>query len=301
MKVCVLMGGISEEREISIKSGKAVVNALKASGIDVLGLDVQGKENWLEQHLPDANVYFIALHGSFGEDGQIQSFLQSKGLAYTGSSPEASKIAMDKCLSKMKFQANNIPVPKGICIKKNTTATSLAGLNPPIVIKPSASGSSFGLSIVSSAEEAASAINKAFVFSETVIAEEFISGREITIGILGDKALTPIEIKPIGNLCFDHASKYTKGKTEYILPAGILEEEAQLAKKIALKAFNCIGCTGFGRVDIILGRDSSIKVLEINTIPGMTDLSLLPMAAGYEGIDFKGLCLDIIKQARSDC
>ncbi len=296
MKVCVLMGGVSEERDISIKSGTAVLDALMTLGMEANALDVKGEVEWIDKNLPQADVYFIALHGKFGEDGQIQGYLQEKGIAYTGSGPLASKIAMDKCLSRKAFQENGLPIAHGICLTKGQKA-ALNQIKLPAVVKPSSSGSSFGISIADNLNSLVDAIENAFKFSDRVLIEDFIKGKEITVGILNGQPLTPIEIRPVESAYFDLDAKYTKGKTEYIVPANISQGQASLVKDLAKQAFDCIGCRGFGRVDIILSGSKAV-LLEVNTIPGMTELSLLPMAAKADGIGFAELCKTIIQNAK---
>lgn len=303
-KIGVLMGGPSTEREVSLKSGKAVHEALKENGFDAVGIDIiNGKKQDNIRLIKSRKIScaFLALHGRFGEDGQIQRILETLKIPYTGSGVRASKLAMDKVSSRRIFEAAGLNVPGYKIINKSTYrqkkgAMILNGLDLPLVIKPATGGSSIGLSIIEKEVDLESALKSAFAFDDRVIVEEYIAGRELTAGILEDCALPVIEIVPKKKF-FDFEAKYTCGLTEYIVPAEIEERLAKKIKRTALTCHRLLGCLGFSRVDIILDKDNRVFVLEVNTIPGLTNTSLLPKAARIVGIEFNELCLKLIKSA----
>lgn len=299
-RVGVLMGGPSSERGISLKSGKAVLSALLESGVDALGIDIitdNAQENirLLQSH--NLNSVFIALHGRFGEDGTIQEILEKINLPYTASGVAASRLAMDKIGALGIFKDGGLAVPKSHFIDKSTYRKNRIYQNDlgfPLVVKPANHGSSIGLSLVESDEGVSAAIELAFQFDERIIIEEYIFGRELTVGVLAEAALPVIEIIP-KNKFFDFAAKYQAGLTDYIIPARLEEGIAGKVQQAALAAHKLLGCFGCSRTDIILGKDGSPYVLEVNTIPGMTATSLLPKAAKIIGIDFNRLCLKLLE------
>ena len=301
-KIGVLMGGPSTEREISLKSGKAVYEALRQLGLEVEAIDI--KTEGIEENISLIKSYkidcaFIALHGRFGEDGQIQDILDRLKVPYTGSGVEASKLSMDKVASLEVFEANGIKVPryKVLEMKSYNPDWKMHGdLGFPLVIKPATHGSSIGLSIVDGPEDLDKAVGLAFGFDSRVVVQEYISGREITVGILDERALPVIEIIPKKRF-FDFEAKYRLGMTDYIVPAQIEENIARKAQEIALSSHKLLGCFGCSRVDIILSKNDEVFVLEINTIPGLTNTSLLPKAAKTAGIEFNQLCLKLIELA----
>ncbi|MFH1354759.1 MAG: D-alanine--D-alanine ligase [Candidatus Omnitrophota bacterium] len=301
-KVGVLMGGPSSERKISLKSGKAVYCALKDANIDVALLDIKTdkiRENARLIRSHKLNCAFVALHGRFGEDGQIQSILENLKITYTGSGVAASKLAMDKAASRAIFKTYGLHVPKSLVIERSSyskSRKSLHSLGMPLVIKPVSHGSSIGLSIVREGKDLDKALDQAFVFDRKVIAEEYIEGRELTVGILGDYALPAVEIIP-KKLFFDFQAKYQPGMTSYIVPAKLDLNSARKIKQAALSAHLLLGCSGFSRTDIILSTDNLPYILEVNTIPGLTQTSLLPKAAKSVGIDFDQLCLRLVELA----
>lgn len=301
-KVGVLMGGPSTEREISLKSGKAVYEALKQLGLKVDTIDI--KTESIEENINLIKSYkidcaFIALHGRFGEDGQIQRILDTLKIPYTCSGVQASKLAMDKVASLGIFETNGLKVPRYRVLE-------IASYNPnwkiyndlgfPLVIKPATHGSSIGLSIVDDSKDLDKAVDLAFSFDPRVIVQEYIAGREITVGILDEKALPVIEIIPKKRF-FDFEAKYQVGMTDYIVPAQIEEAITKKAQEIAFSAHRLLGCSGCSRVDMILNKHNEVFVLEINTIPGLTSMSLLPKAAKIAGIEFDDLCLKLIRLA----
>jgi len=301
-KIGVLLGGPSSEREISLKSGKAVLEAFKALGLDVIAIDIKTdneEENIKLIKSSGINCAFIALHGYFGEDGGIQQVLEKLKLPYTGSGVSASRLAMDKIASRKIFEKNGLQVPKYRSIDKESCNEKLNFKNTfglPLVIKPAANGSSVGLSIIGKEEKLKEAIDLAFSFDDRVIVEEYIKGRELTVGVLDDLALPVIEIIP-KNMFFDFEAKYKPGMTDYVIPAQLEEGIAKNVKGAALASHKLLGCFGCSRVDIILDGHNRCFVLEVNTIPGFTSTSLLPKAAKTVGIEFSDLCLKLIKLA----
>ncbi|MBM3249253.1 MAG: D-alanine--D-alanine ligase [Candidatus Omnitrophica bacterium] len=295
-RIGVLMGGPSSEREISLKSGHAVEEALKGLGLDVTGIDIKSEDPESNKRLlrdHGINCAFLALHGRFGEDGAIQEILESLGLPYTGSGVKASRLAMDKIASLEIFRRAGLDVPRFEVVEKNKRPGFNSGLRLPLVIKPATHGSSIGLSIVEKREDLPQALDEAFIYDGRAVVQEYISGRELTVGILEEKALPVIEIIPKTGF-FDFQAKYQAGMTEYVVPAKLSDKDAERAQEAALHAHKLLGCFGCSRVDIILSGDSVPYILEINTIPGMTSTSLLPKAAKVTGIDFGGLCLRLL-------
>jgi D-alanine-D-alanine ligase len=301
-RIGVLMGGPSAEREISLQSGEAVYTALKDIGADVSKLDITSDSQRETHDLISNNnidIAFIALHGPFGEDGRIQNILQGLGMPYTGSGPRASFLAMDKIASRQIFVRLGLKVPASQFIDKNiyqNTDNLFAGF--PLVVKPATQGSSIGLSIVDNKEDLLKALDLAFQYDERVIVERYIGGREITVGILAEKPLPVIEIVP-KNRFFDFQAKYQKGLTDYIVPANLPAEVKRIAQRSALLAHKSLGCFGCSRVDMILDQNNKVVVLEVNTIPGLTQTSLLPKAAKVVGIEFPDLVLRLLELAHA--
>lgn len=293
-KVGVLAGGFSSEREISLKSGKAVFDALSSSGLNVVFVDVKGPD--IEEAV-DIDVAFIALHGRFGEDGTVQKILSERRIPYTGSGPEASRVALDKIASKDKFRAAGLLVADDMVIRRGDKI-SPDKVWCPCVVKPRFEGSSVGLSVVSSREDLEKALDDALKYDNDVLVEKFISGRELTVGILGEEALPVVEIIAAGGV-YDFVAKYKAGDTKYVVPAPIDEKIYKKAQEAGLRAHQAVGCHGLSRVDIRLADDGGLYVLEVNTIPGMTERSLLPMAAKAAGLDFAALCHRILQGAVS--
>jgi len=304
--VAVLLGGVSAERPVSIKSGHAVSAALKKAGLDVIEVDVKGDiEKLLDDTQSRCDAAFIALHGTFGEDGGIQRMLEARAIPYTGSGPEASKAAMDKQISKALFSEAEVPTPAGIVLSEPfepEAAKDLARtMGFPVVVKPVAQGSSKGVHIVRTEAEILPAMADAASFDDRVIVESFLPNAEFAVGILDDEPLPVIEIRyPCDT--FDYEAKYISNETEYILDppvGGELEREMQ---RIAVKAHNILGCKHFSRVDLRLDAENGPCVLEVNTIPGLTSHSLLPKAAAAAGISFVDLCKRMLAStsARTD-
>lgn len=301
LKVAVLMGGISRERDVSIESGRCVAEALKQAGVNVVAADVKpDKLDILEDNSID--VFFIALHGRWGEDGVLQEILESKGLIYTGSGPQASRLAFDKWESKKSFAAAGVATPDAILFDPNKDAEiedRIRRLGQKYVVKPLREGSTFGISIADNAEQAVAAARKCSAEFGDCMIEKFISGREITVSVLGKDALPILEIRTRGGF-YDYHAKYLDDKTEYLFDT--INNPALVAQiqKSAIDCFNSLGCRGVGRVDFIIGDDGRPYVLEINTIPGMTSHSLLPKAAAKTGISMSRLCLRIVEMALAD-
>ena len=302
-KITVLLGGPSSEREISIKSGTAVYEALLSLGLNVACIDVS--DNPIEQIRKEGGeIAFIALHGKFGEDGTIQAGLEQENIAYTGSGPEASRLAMDKIASRKIFQDAGIPVPEYVTVKEKWGQTlkkqyPFQESDPifPVVVKPNKEGSSIGMSVVKDIKDLSRAINKAFLYDDDIIIEEFIDGEDITVGILDDKPLPVVHIKPKHGV-YDFTAKYTEGMSEYIVPAKFKDNIIKEAQNLGLMAHNLLGCRCFSRVDMRLGKDNRVRVLEVNTIPGLTSTSLLPKAAKAIGVDFAQMCLKMVESAK---
>jgi D-alanine-D-alanine ligase len=295
MKVAVLMGGPSSEREISLKSGHAVFDALLDSEYQPVAIDVVDEwEEALTRIKP--SVAFIALHGKFGEDGTVQSILEDMKMLYTGSGVNASRLAIDKIASRKIFVKSGIPVPEYAITKKPSHKFNEKSIGFPMVVKPSLQGSSIGLTIIEDESQVSKAMDLAYVFDENIIIEKFIKGDELTVGILDEKPLPVIKIVP-NRKFYDFKAKYLSGQTEYLVPAPIDPSDYKKAQEIALAAHKALGCKDFSRVDIILGEDGKLRVLEVNSIPGLTATSLLPKSAAVIGLSFKDLCVKIIELA----
>ena len=296
-KIAVLMGGPGSEREVSLATAHGVSKSLRSLGIDVVEVDVRDENFALPK---DVDLAFITIHGTFGEDGQLQKILEDRGVRYTGDGVEGSRNAFDKILSKQKFLEHKVATPESEVID----ASQRPKISVPLVVKPPRQGSTVGVVIVKSESELDRAIKEAGKYDRKLLVETFVSGRELTIGILGDQALPIIEIIPKGGF-YDFNTKYpflnpTAGASaQHVCPADI---DATLTKKIqelALQAFRALGLTVYARVDVILSDAGEPFVLEANTIPGMTETSLLPEAAAVAGISYVDLCARIIALSRA--
>ncbi len=302
-RIGVLMGGPSSEREVSLLSGQAVFQHLRQLNPDVVAIDIKTEDSVQNTHLIKSqgiDCAFIALHGRFGEDGEIQKLLDDLKIPYTGSGVVASRLAMDKVASREIFSAHGLSVPQyEVCEKKaynKQAGFKCHHLQFPLVIKPATHGSSVGLSIIDKEEDLKIGLDLAFSFDERIIIEEYIKGKEVTVGILAEEPLPVIEIVPKKRF-FDYEAKYQPGMTEYKVPAQLEEGISRRVQEAALLAHKLLGCYGCCRVDIILSNDSIPFILEVNTIPGLTSTSLLPKAARLMGIDFTELCLKLIELA----
>ncbi len=299
-KIGILMGGFSSERAISLKSGSAVAAALKGLDYDIVILDFQNEFELIEKlHKDKFDCIFNALHGGFGEDGGVQKILDDLNIPYTGSGVRASLLAMDKIASREIFRKNGLPVPEYSVLNRDRRAAADSFLNFPLVVKPRHEGSSIGLSIVEDKKSFSAAAAEALKHDRVIIVEKYISGREITVGILEDHPLPVIEIIP-KNKFYDFQAKYTAGMTEYKVLSAASEDVLISAQADALRAHQLLGCRCFSRVDMIVDNDNRPLILEVNTIPGLTTTSLLPKAAAACGIGFGELCQKMILYALKD-
>jgi len=312
-KIGIFLGGTSSERDISLKSGAAVAAVLIKKGFKIEEIDLQSEkpdivEEIIRNHKID--IAFIAMHGRFGEDGGLQAILEGLKIPYVGSASFASMLAMNKIASRNIFKEYNIPVPPSISISKNYIYEGVPknfiidkifeeNLSFPLVIKPQTQGSSIGVYFVDKIQQLILALDLAFNYDENIVIEKRIIGRELTVAILDDRALEPIEIRPKSPF-FDFHAKYKKGMTEYVIPAPISEEVRKRIQYLSLKAHKVLGCRHFSRIDLMLDNDDNPFVLEVNTIPGFTQTSLVPMAAAYENISFSQLCLNLLELAQRD-
>lgn len=295
-KVAVMMGGKSAEREISLKSGAAVLSALQRAGVDAHAFDpsVEDLSALREQSI---DRVFIALHGRGGEDGTLQGALELMEIPYTGSGVLASALAMDKWRSKLVWQAAGIPVPEFSVITADSDFAAVEKkLGLPLFVKPANEGSSIGISKVKRRSDLPAAFAAAAKFDSVVLAERFLSGGEYTVGILGSRALPVIRIVPATEF-YDYESKYLRDDTEYRIPSGLSSDEEQALQQLAQRAFAVLGGRGWGRVDMMLDAAGKPYVLEINTSPGMTDHSLVPMAARAAGISFEQFVTGVLEGA----
>lgn len=295
-KIAVLLGGLSAERDVSLRTGKAVLNALENTGYRVTGIDV---DRSLPARLAEeqVEVAFIALHGRYGEDGIVQGLLEMLGIAYTGSGVQASSLAMDKITTKKILIHHGIPTPAFRMLYRGAEVDALVAdcTQYPLVVKPAREGSTIGITIARDEQALRAGIAEAFELDDHLLVEDFIQGAEVTVGVLDGTALPVIQVVPRSGF-YDYTSKYTPGQTEYVLPAPL---EAGLYGRIqqaAVEACAALGCRGAARVDFMV-RGQEFFCLEVNTIPGMTETSLLPKAAAHAGIDFPELAQRILEGA----
>ena len=305
-KIVVVMGGPSTEAEVSRRSGTAILEALKAKGYNAEGLELNPATFANDIKASGAEFVFNALHGKFGEDGIIQGTLEMMGIPYTGSGVMAAAVTMDKVATKRFFMAEGIPTPKAHTYfryefkKRDLTGEILQEFSVPVVVKASSQGSSIGVVIVEKAEELEAALSEAFKYDREVLVEEFIKGRELTVAVWGNEekqeALPIIEITTVTGR-YDYVTKYKVGASTHIIPAPLPEEVTKKVKEIAIRAFAVCGCSGMARGDFMLGEDNQPYVIEVNTIPGMTETSLVPDAGRAAGIEFPELCARILAMA----
>jgi D-alanine-D-alanine ligase len=304
-KVAVLMGGPSAEREISLISGKAVLAALRSRGVDAHAFD-PAERDLLEMRREKFARAFIALHGRFGEDGTVQGALEVLGIPYTGSGVMGSALSMDKWRTKLVWLASGIPTPRFVMLRATSDwAKVVETLGLPIIVKPAHEGSTIGLTKARAAADLPAAHALAAKFDELVIAEEFIAGEELTASILydagkrGEAALPLVRIvAPQGN--YDYRNKYFTDDVKYYCPSGVRAEVEDEIRAMAIKAFRVLGCRGWGRADVMLRPDGSFSFLEMNTSPGMTGHSLVPIAARATGLEYADLCVKILEGAALD-
>jgi len=286
-RLVVLKGGPSAERDVSLRSGTAAAEALREAGYEVREVTVDDASFVV----PDGtDLAFLALHGTFGEDGRVQEILATRGIPYTGANAAVSRVAFDKEKTKEKFRQHGVPTPEGQLVKGLEEIT----LPLPVFIKPNAQGSSVGTHLATSRQELVAALTDALKFDTAVLVERFIKGKELTVGVLGEQVLPIIEIHPLDGF-YDYTNKYTKGRTEYFCPAQLPAQITALIQQYARKAHRAIGDPVYSRIDFLLEDDVFPTCLEINTIPGMTATSLLPKAAAAVGITFPQLCRRIVE------
>jgi D-alanine-D-alanine ligase len=285
LNVTVMLGGPSSEREVSLRSGAAVAKALRSLGHTVHELDPR-EPSW--KLPPDTDIVFLALHGSYGEDGTVQQELEKLGVPYTGCGPEASRVAFDKVLTKKRCLATGVPTAR-FAVFDSPKAAWPAGWRPPVVLKPVRQGSSVGLQMVEHAGQWEASLAEAFRFDTEVLMEEKIAGREATVGILDDKPLPVAEVR-VKEGIFDYANKYTPGAAEHFCPAPFDPGLTARIQDAALGAFHAVGGRDYARVDVMVRPNGDPVVLEVNTLPGMTELSILPEAAAVAGLSYAQLC-----------
>jgi len=298
-KVAVMFGGTSAEREVSLKSGQAVFNALQAQGIDVHAFDPKFKP-LTDLQAEAFDRVFIVLHGRGGEDGTMQGALQLLGLPYTGSGVLGSALSMDKIRCKFLFSAHGLPTaPFAVAHKGEAIdyAEMLAKLNGKVMVKPANEGSSIGMSAAETAEQLQQALNLAFTYDDAVLVEQWISGREFTVSMLDGKALPVIEMRT-PRAFYDYEAKYQSNTTQYLCPAPIDAEQTLSLQQAAMAAFKAVDAKGWGRVDAMMDEQGNFFLLEVNTVPGMTEKSLVPMAAKAAGYSFEQLVAKILEQSR---
>lgn len=298
-KVAVLLGGKSAEREVSLDSGKAVLEALLRSGVNAESFDPQERS---VTELVNYDRAFIVLHGRGGEDGQIQGVLEWLNIPYTGTGVQGSAIGMDKVKTKQIWQGSALPTaPYRIISKDSNLNEVIESLGLPLIIKPVHEGSSVGMSKVEKAEDLAKAIEKATVHDAIVMAEKWITGREYTIAFLNGQALPVIRLQPPADVAFyDYEAKYNRNDVEYGIPCGLSETEEKQLQELCLRAFQAVGASGWGRIDAMLDEQGNFWLLEVNTVPGMTSHSLVPKAAQAVGYEFDQLCVAILEQTLGD-
>lgn len=302
-KIIVLMGGPSTEREVSLRTGTAIYEALLAKGCDVATLELDRN---IVANLQAAKpaVVFIAVHGKYGEDGVVQGILDLLEIPYTGSGVLASALAMDKAISKKVFMASGVETPRSMILNRQDRHANMDSiireiekeLAMPVVVKAATQGSSIGVTIVEEIDKLAEAIKDAYRYSESVVVEQFIRGKEVTVAVWGNdapEALPIVEIAPKSGK-YDYQSKYTKGATEYIVPARLSPDVTRMIQAAAVKAHEALGCKGLSRVDFMIDEQENFYALEVNTIPGMTGTSLVPKAAAAAGIEFGDFLLRLI-------
>ncbi len=329
MNIVVLKGGTSAEREVSLNSGEKIAAGYRRAGHEVFEVDTvlplsqlekeievtqalltRGSQNLVNilqsDVLRNADFIFNALHGGFGEDGRLQAVMDMLGLPYNGAGHESSCIAMDKVVSKLLFEKNEVPTPDWLHFTWNAEADINGIVNKvkdrfklPVIVKPANEGSTVGLELVEDRQELEQALAEAFQYDKNVIVEEFIAGRELTVGFLGEQVLPIIEIKPKHKI-YDYECKYTKGMSSYEVPAQLDDELTRQIQALAQRGYQALKCEGYGRIDLRLSEDNEPYFLELNTLPGMTDTSLVPKAARAAGISFEQLLEKIMEVSISD-
>ena len=290
MKVAVILGGTSFERDVSLKTGKAVVEACRANSYDVETVIIDKNHKKFLPILKQADIVFNALHGTLGEDGTIQKWLEDNNIKFTGSDSISSALCMNKIECKKILKRNEFLTPKWVQFEESLELTEVT---LPCIVKPNAQGSTFGLSYVEKPKDLRPAIINSQKFDKSILIEEYICGKEITVGIIQDIPMPIVEILP-KNKIYDYKCKYTAGMSEYNCPADIGNELSKRIMKDSVKIFKLLGCKGYGRIDFIIDKNENYYFLEINTLPGMTSTSLLPIAAEAQGLSFSELVKKII-------
>jgi len=302
-KIAVLFGGTSAEREVSLNSGAAVLAGLREGGVNAYPVDPK-EVDITQLKAMGFDKVFIALHGRGGEDGTLQGLLDVIGMPYTGSGVMASAISMDKLRSKLLWQGAGLPVAPWVALTRreyewglqDSVTSRIAALGLPVIVKPSREGSSVGMSKVDKVGDISAALDLAFQHDDDVLIEKWLSGPELTVAMLGEEILPSIRIQPAG-VFYDYEAKYLSDETQYFCPAGLeVEQEAEL-QSLVLKAWHILGCSGWGRIDVMCDSDGQFYLLEANTSPGMTSHSLVPMAARQAGMSFSQLVVRILDQA----
>ncbi len=306
LKVGVLLGGFSREREVSLKSGAAIAAALERRGHEAVPIDVLAPEGPWRERILEVDAAFLALHGGFGEGGRMQRVLERCGVPFTGSGSRASALCLDKAVSKMILRSRGIPVPRGILIDYPWRPAAVvrqckrAHLGWPVVCKPRREGSSIGVRIVRSEDDLPAVLEESAEFDEGLLIEEYLDGRELTVGVLGDEALPIVELQP-KNEFFDYEAKYVSDAgTEYLIDPVLPAATAAAVRELARSSHELLGCQHLSRVDIRLDAQGRPYVLEVNTLPGFTETSLLPKAASAVGLGFDALCERLVHMARSE-
>jgi D-alanine-D-alanine ligase len=305
LRVAVLMGGRSAEREVSLNTGRQVADALASLGVHVETIDAGSRDFIRRLEDSDAHACFIALHGRYGEDGTVQGLLELLGMPYVGSGVLASAAAMDKIVSKHLFAQAGLRSPDYVALRAGTlwdAASITAELGPKTVVKPANEVSAIGVTIAHTPEELPAGIEMAFRFDDDVLVERFISGAEVTVGVLGTSdpfPLPTLEIVPEHEF-YDYDSKYVPGMSRHIIPADVSAAARSECQRLSVEAHQVLGCRGMSRADTIVAEDGTVYLLEVNTIPGMTSTSLLPDAARAAGIEFPDLCLMLVRWALED-
>ena len=304
-KIVVVMGGTSTEAEVSRRTGTAILEALKGKGYNAVGMELNPLTFAEDIKKSNCAIVFNAVHGKFGEDGLLQGTLDMLGIPYTGSGVLAAAVTMDKAASKRVFIAEGISTPRSRTYhsfeqKRDLAAEIEKEFSLPVVVKAASQGSSIGVYIVETAEKLAEAIKAAFTYNEEVLVEEFIVGKEITVAVWGNEekkeAFPIIEITTVSGR-YDYESKYTVGASSHIIPARVTDEEKKKINELAIKTFTACGCRGVARVDMMLSNDGTPYVIEVNSVPGMTETSLVPDAGRAMGIEFPELCERILEMA----
>ncbi len=294
-RVGVLLGGFSAEREISYMTGEAVCQALRGRGYMVVSIEVTADGAWIDR-VREIDVAFLALHGKFGEDGTIQGLLEMLGTPYTGSGVLASALAMNKPMAKRVWETHALPTPRWQVFDKQGPWELRKEFAYPFVVKPSTEGSSVGVSIVRSPETFHSSLSEAFRYDAQALVETYIPGQEVTVGIVGERALGAMEVIAKGEF-HSYEVKYTAGREEFLLPAPLDSAVYQRVLDVALAAHRALGCTGYSRVDTRVNVQGEVFLLEVNTLPGLTSLSYLPRIAEYAGFSYSDLVEEILQRA----